>query len=51
METRERYGTTADECFDSFGDTLARLARALRALIRQAIATAAETIKRGMPVY
>ena len=51
METRKDYGATADEFFDSLNDTVAPLARALRALIRQAIPKASESIKWGMPVY
>jgi hypothetical protein len=51
METRKEYGASADEFFNSLNDTLAPLARALRALIRKAIPKASESIKWGMPVY
>ena len=51
MEKRNDYGDTADGFFDSLNDIVAPLAQELRAVIRNAIPKASESIKWGMPVY
>lgn len=51
MLKRKDYGDNTERFFDSLNDNVSPLARELRAIIRNAIPKASESIKWGMPVY